>query len=53
VLLPENLGPKDPKELTTEQSAKAPEDVTAVASSGALIGGALGSLAGIGALAIL
>jgi len=49
VLLPENLGPK---ELTTEKSSKAPEGVTAGASSGVLIGGALGWLAGIGALAI-
>ncbi len=49
VLLPENLGPK---ELTTEKSTKAPEGVTAGASSGVLIGGALGWLVGIGALAI-
>jgi len=49
VLLPENLGPK---ELTTERSSKAPEGVTAGASSGVLIGGALGWLAGIGALAM-
>lgn len=49
VLLPQNLGPK---ELTTEKSTKAPEGATAGASSGVVIGGALGWLAGIGALAI-
>ncbi len=49
VLLPENLGPK---ELTTEKSTKAPEGVTAGATSGVLIGGAVGWLVGIGALAI-
>src|SRR5271166_2716537 len=49
VLLPENLGPR---ELATEKSNKAPEGATAGASSGAVIGGALGWLAGIGALAI-
>jgi hypothetical protein len=49
VLLPENLGPKDP---ITEKSTKAPEAATAGAGSGILIGGALGWLAGIGALAL-
>src|SRR5271168_2854285 len=49
VLLPENLGSK---ELATDKSSKAPEGAAAGASSGALIGGALGWLAGIGALAI-
>src|SRR5271167_2971771 len=49
VLLPENLGSK---ELATDKSTKAPEGAAAGASSGALIGGALGWLAGIGALAI-
>lgn len=49
VLLPENLGPKD---LVTEKSTKAPEGATAGAGSGVIIGGALGWLAGIGALAI-
>lgn len=48
VLLPENLGPKD---LVTEKFTKAPEGATAGASSGVLIGGALGWLAGIGAFA--
>ena len=49
LLLPENLGPK---ELATEKATKAPEGTVAGASSGAVIGGALGWLAGIGALAI-
>jgi hypothetical protein len=49
VLLPENLGPK---ELVTEKSTKAPEGATTGAGSGVLIGGALGWLAGIGALAL-
>jgi Protein of unknown function (DUF3341) len=49
VLLPENLGTR---ELATEKSTKAPEGATAGAGSGAIIGGALGWLAGIGALAI-
>jgi len=49
LLLPENLGPK---ELLTEKETKAPEGATVGAGSGALIGGALGWLAGIGALAI-
>lgn len=49
VLLPENLGPKD---LVIEKFTKAPEGATAGASSGVLIGGALGWLAGIGAFAL-
>jgi hypothetical protein len=49
VLLPENLGSK---EIATDKSTKAPEGATAGAGSGAIIGGALGWLAGIGALAI-
>jgi hypothetical protein len=49
VLLPENLGPKDP---ITEKSTKAPEGAAAGAGSGVLIGGALGWLVGIGALAV-
>ncbi len=49
VLLPENLGPKD---LVTEKSTKAPEGATTGAGSGVLIGGALGWLAGVGALAL-
>jgi hypothetical protein len=49
VLLPENLGAK---ELGTQKASKAPEGTAAGASSGAVIGGALGWLLGIGALAI-
>jgi hypothetical protein len=49
VLLPENLGTR---EMGTEKSTKAPEGATAGASTGVVLGGALGLLAGIGALAI-
>jgi hypothetical protein len=49
VLFPENLGSK---ELTTVKATKAPEGVAAGATSGAVVGGALGWLVGIGALAI-
>jgi hypothetical protein len=49
VLLPENMGTKD---LGTEKATKAPEGAATGAGSGAIIGGALGWLAGIGALAI-
>ena len=49
VLFPENLGSK---ELTTVKATKGPEGVAAGAGSGAVIGGALGWLVGIGALAI-
>ncbi len=49
ILLPENLGPK---ELAMEKATKAPEGTAAGAGSGAVIGGALGWLVGIGALAI-
>ncbi|MDQ1407401.1 MAG: hypothetical protein QOG55_3030 [Acidobacteriaceae bacterium] len=49
VLLPENLGSK---EIATEKNTKAPEGATTGAGSGALIGGTLGWLVGIGALAI-
>lgn len=49
ILLPENLGPK---EIATEKGTKAPEAATVGAGSGALIGGTLGWLAGIGVLAI-
>jgi hypothetical protein len=49
VLLPENLGSK---EMGTEKSTKAPEGTAAGAGTGAVIGGTLGLLAGIGALAI-
>lgn len=50
VLLPESLG--GPKDMGTEKATKAPEGATAGAGSGAVIGGTLGLLAGIGALAI-
>jgi hypothetical protein len=49
VLMPESLGNK---ELVTEKETKAPEGATVGAGSGAVIGGALGWLVGIGALAI-
>jgi hypothetical protein len=48
-LLPENFGPQ---QITTEKSTKAPEGAATGAGSGAVLGGALGLLAGIGALAI-
>src|ERR1700756_2085907 len=49
VLLPQNLGDR---EIATEKNTKAPEGVAAGAGTGAVLGGALGMLAGIGALAI-
>src|SRR6476659_3105967 len=49
VLFPENEGTKD---FAHEKGTKAPEGVAAGATSGAVVGGALGWLAGIGALAI-
>jgi hypothetical protein len=49
VLYAENTGNKD---LAHEKASKAPEGVAAGAGTGAVIGGALGWLAGIGALAI-
>ncbi|MGH9613312.1 MAG: DUF3341 domain-containing protein [Bryobacteraceae bacterium] len=49
VLFPENSGTKD---FGHERHTKAPEVAVAGASSGAIIGGALGWLAGIGVLAI-
>jgi hypothetical protein len=49
VLLPENLGAKP---LATEKSTKAPEGAAAGAAGGAVLGGGLGLLVGIGALAI-
>jgi hypothetical protein len=48
-LLPDNLGNRD---IGTEKATKAPEGATAGAGTGAILGGALGLLAGIGALAI-
>ena len=49
VLLPENLGTR---QIGTEKATKAPEGATAGAGTGAVLGGTLGLLAGIGALAI-
>jgi hypothetical protein len=49
VLLPENLGGKP---LATHKDTKAPEGATAGGGAGAVVGGTLGPLAGIGALAI-
>src|SRR5437764_2088967 len=49
VLFPENSGTKD---LAHEKNTKAPEGVATGATSGAVIGGTLGWLVGIGALAI-
>jgi len=49
VLFPDNQGTKD---FAHEKHTKAPEVAVAAGSSGAVIGGALGWLAGIGALAI-
>src|SRR3954468_14651761 len=48
-LFPANEGTKD---FAHEKNTKAPEGATAGLASGALLGGALGWLAGIGALAI-
>jgi hypothetical protein len=49
VLLPENVGTKD---FAHEKNTKAPEGTAAGAGAGAVVGGTLGLLAGIGALAI-
>jgi ActD protein len=49
VLFPENAGTKD---FAHEKNTKAPEGATAGAGTGAVVGGTLGWLAGIGALAI-
>src|SRR5882724_9840408 len=49
VLMPENVGTKD---FAHEKNTKAPEGAAAGAGTGAVIGGTLGLLAGIGALAI-
>jgi len=49
VLLPDNVGTKD---FAHEKNTKAPEGTTTGASAGAVVGGTLGLLAGIGALAI-
>src|SRR5215467_1329436 len=49
VLVPENMGTKD---FAHERNSKAPEGAAAGAGSGAVIGGTLGWLVGIGSLAI-
>jgi hypothetical protein len=49
VLVPENLGSK---EIATEKTTMAPEGAAAGVTSGALVGGVLGWLAGVGKLAI-
>ena len=49
VLFPENQGSKD---FAVEKNTKAPEGAATGASSGVVVGGALGWLAGIGLLAI-
>jgi len=49
VLLPENIGTKD---FAVEKGTKAPEAAATGARTGAVVGGTLGLLAGIGALAI-
>src|SRR6195256_785062 len=49
VLFPENVGTKD---FAHEKSTKAPEGAATGAGAGAVVGGTLGLLAGIGALAI-
>src|SRR5246127_4029263 len=49
VLFPENVGTKD---FAHQKGTKAPEGATTGAGTGAVVGGALGWLAGIGALAI-
>lgn len=50
VLLPENLG--GPRDMGTEKATKAPEGAAAGVTTGGVIGGALGVLAGVGLLAI-
>src|ERR1051325_8712383 len=49
VLLPDNIGTKD---FAHEKHTKAPEGTAAGAGTGAVVGGTLGLLAGVGALAI-
>jgi hypothetical protein len=50
VLLPESLG--EPKDMGTEKATKAPEGTAAGVTTGGVIGGTLGLLAGVGLLAI-
>ena len=49
VMFPENVGSKD---FAYEKGTKAPEGTSAGAGTGAVLGGALGWLVGVGALAI-
>src|SRR5579871_5595276 len=49
VLMPDNVGTKD---FAAEKNTKAPEGTATGAGAGAVVGGTLGLLAGIGALAI-
>src|SRR5882757_6309050 len=49
VLLPDNVGTKD---FAHEKHTKAPEGAATGAGAGAVVGGTLGLLAGVGALAI-
>jgi hypothetical protein len=50
VLLPKSLG--GPKDMGTEKATKAPEGTAVGATTGGVIGGTLGLLAGVGLLAI-
>jgi hypothetical protein len=50
VLLPESLG--GPKDIGTVKATKAPEGTAAGVTTGGIIGGAIGVLAGVGMLAI-
>jgi hypothetical protein len=50
VLLPESMG--GPKDMGTEKTTKAPEGTAAGVTTGGVIGGTLGVLAGVGLLAI-
>jgi hypothetical protein len=50
VLLPESLG--GPNDMGTEKATKAPEGAAAGVTTGGVIGGTLGLLAGVGLLAI-
>jgi hypothetical protein len=55
ILIPEGVDPEElnnSTSLITQKSTKAPEGAAAGAGSGAVIGGALGWLAGIGAITI-
>ena len=49
ILLPKNLGPRS---ISAEKATKAPEGTAAGVTSGAVVGGGIGLLAGIGALSV-